>query len=59
MSSRRYAHISRLFAVAVSGLAAFGLTAPALAQTADPAPRWSLAIHGGAGTIERNRMTPA
>lgn len=23
------------------------------------APRWSLAIHGGAGTIERDRITPA
>lgn len=26
--------------------------------TAQPAPRWSLAIHGGAGTLERKDMTP-
>lgn len=59
MSSRRYAHIRRALAAAITGLAVFGLSTPVLAQTADSAPRWSLAIHGGAGTIERDRMTPA
>ena len=51
----------RLIAIA-SGLAAFWLSAAA-SNAAEPpaqtAPRWSLAIHGGAGTIERDRMTPA
>lgn len=34
--------------------------AAAVAQTADRAgpPRWSIAIHGGAGTLERKDMTP-
>lgn len=33
---------------------------PALAQTgAQEAPRWSLAIHGGAGVIERDSLSPA
>ncbi|MEO1647846.1 MAG: isoaspartyl peptidase/L-asparaginase [Pseudomonadota bacterium] len=32
---------------------------PALAQAAsDEAPRWSIAIHGGAGTMARDKMTP-
>jgi len=44
---------------AVLGLAVTAAGLPALAQTAAPAPTWSLAIHGGAGTIERDRMTPA
>ncbi len=59
MSSRRYAHIRRALAAAAAGLAVFGLSTPVLARTDDAAPRWSLAIHGGAGTIERDRMTPA
>ena len=57
--SRARAHISRPFVAALAGPAVFGLSNPAVAQTADAAPRWSLAIHGGAGTIERDRMTPA
>ncbi|WP_373997427.1 isoaspartyl peptidase/L-asparaginase family protein [Brevundimonas intermedia] len=32
--------------------------APATAQTPTDAPRWSLAIHGGAGVIERAGLTP-
>jgi beta-aspartyl-peptidase (threonine type) len=32
--------------------------APATAQTPTDAPRWSLAIHGGAGVIERASLTP-
>ena len=39
----------------------FALTTAAQAQdapTAADAPTWSLAIHGGAGTIERDRITP-
>ena len=31
------------------------LATPAMAKEA---PRWSLAIHGGAGTLERKDMTP-
>ncbi|MBU1273038.1 MAG: isoaspartyl peptidase/L-asparaginase [Alphaproteobacteria bacterium] len=55
MSSRRYAHFPHaLFVV----FAVFGLSNPVLAQT-PAAPSWSLAIHGGAGTIERDHMTPA
>ncbi|MET0246190.1 MAG: isoaspartyl peptidase/L-asparaginase [Sphingomonas sp.] len=27
-------------------------------MSVDPAPRWSLTIHGGAGIIERDRLTP-
>jgi L-asparaginase / beta-aspartyl-peptidase len=34
------------------------LFAPALAQQAPPQPRWSLAIHGGAGTLDPEQMTP-
>ncbi len=40
------------------GLLIFGallMTAPAAAQTT---PHWSLVIHGGAGVLERDRMTP-
>lgn len=36
-------------------LAALFLTMPAAAQDA---PEWTLVIHGGAGTIERDRITP-
>ncbi|MBX7536048.1 isoaspartyl peptidase/L-asparaginase [Qipengyuania sp. GH1] len=36
-------------------LAITGFAAPSFAQ--DEAPRWSLAIHGGAGTIARENMT--
>jgi len=32
------------------------MTQPALAET--PAPKWSLAIHGGAGTLDPKQMTP-
>jgi beta-aspartyl-peptidase (threonine type) len=59
MLSRRYAHIRSALVAAPVLLAVSGLFAPALARTAAPAPGWSLAIHGGAGTIERDRMTPA
>jgi beta-aspartyl-peptidase (threonine type) len=42
--------------------AAFALAlmaTPAVAQTAQPeAPRWSFAIHGGAGVIERDSLSP-
>ncbi|MBY8336453.1 isoaspartyl peptidase/L-asparaginase [Alteriqipengyuania sp. NZ-12B] len=46
-------------AIIALALASF-LTAPALAQEDyEPGePRWSFAIHGGAGTIERANMTP-
>lgn len=59
MLSRARAYISRPVVAALAGLAVFGLCAPTHAQTPEAAPRWSLAIHGGAGTIERDRMTPA
>lgn len=42
-------------------LAACSLLAPAAAQTDAPqesAQRWSIAIHGGAGTMDRAKMTP-
>lgn len=42
----------------IAGLMLIGLSAAMLAQAPDAAPTWSLAIHGGAGTIERSRMTP-
>jgi beta-aspartyl-peptidase (threonine type) len=32
--------------------------AAALAEDAAPPPKWSLAIHGGAGTLDRAQMTP-
>ena len=38
-------------------LAALLLPASAFAKE-NPVPDWSLAIHGGAGTLERSRMTP-
>lgn len=42
------------------GIVALAWTAPGGAQTADrPAqPRWTLVVHGGAGVIERGRMSP-
>jgi beta-aspartyl-peptidase (threonine type) len=44
--------IPAVFAVAL-------MASPAFAQTAEPeAPRWSFAIHGGAGVIERDSLSP-
>ncbi|MEM6828410.1 MAG: isoaspartyl peptidase/L-asparaginase [Pseudomonadota bacterium] len=44
---------------AVLALAFTVASQPALAQAAsDEAPRWSIAIHGGAGTMARDKMTP-
>jgi beta-aspartyl-peptidase (threonine type) len=40
-------------------LGAWAMASSAAAQEAPPTPRWSLAIHGGAGVIERDRLTPA
>lgn len=34
------------------------IPAPAFAQTTEAAPRWSFAIHGGAGVIERASLSP-
>ncbi|MEL7688494.1 isoaspartyl peptidase/L-asparaginase [Citromicrobium bathyomarinum] len=39
-------------------LVATMIAAPAMAQDGAGEPRWSFAIHGGAGTIERASMTP-
>ncbi len=48
---------SAIVGFCLSGL----LAAPAFAQEADPdesEQRWSIAIHGGAGTLDPDRMTP-
>ncbi len=39
-------------------LAALALVALGACATPTPAPRWSIAVHGGAGVIERADMTP-
>ena len=44
--------MKKLLALAALAL----MTQPALAET--PAPKWSLAIHGGAGTLDPAQMTP-
>ncbi|MEM1196397.1 MAG: isoaspartyl peptidase/L-asparaginase [Pseudomonadota bacterium] len=53
---------NRLFCAALSAAlaASFALTAqPALADGHEEAkPKWSIAIHGGAGTMARDKMTP-
>lgn len=41
----------------ILGLSALALAACATPQ-AQPAPRWSLVVHGGAGVIERASLTP-
>lgn len=45
---------------AAAGPDASGAPAPALgpAPVVDAAPGWTLVIHGGAGTLERDRITP-
>lgn len=43
---------------AYSGLIALFALCFSSAQAQDAAPRWSLAIHGGAGVIERASLTP-
>ncbi|GLK47453.1 isoaspartyl peptidase/L-asparaginase [Brevundimonas intermedia] len=47
----------RAILAALAALTALA-AAPATAQTPTDAPRWSLAIHGGAGVIERAGLTP-
>lgn len=51
--------MNRLMKSALCALAFFfgATSAPVLARAQD-APRWSLAIHGGAGVIERDSLTP-
>ncbi|WP_292023072.1 MULTISPECIES: isoaspartyl peptidase/L-asparaginase family protein [unclassified Brevundimonas] len=44
--------------IACSGLIALFALCFSTAQAQDAAPRWSLAIHGGAGVIERSSLTP-
>lgn len=45
--------------MALSALLLSGLSGAAMAEDAvGKAPRWSLAIHGGAGVIDRKTMTP-
>ncbi|WP_435418610.1 isoaspartyl peptidase/L-asparaginase [Parerythrobacter aurantius] len=46
--------------IIAAGLIGLALSVAASAQEETPAmePRWSFAIHGGAGTIERANMTP-
>ncbi|TNE58436.1 MAG: isoaspartyl peptidase/L-asparaginase, partial [Sphingomonadales bacterium] len=41
--------------LALAALAISFMTAPASAQDQ---PQWSIAIHGGAGTLARDKMTP-
>ena len=50
---------SRIAASLTAFLALCVLSPPLVAQDASaPEPRWSLAIHGGAGTLTRDAMTP-
>lgn len=49
--------MTRTALTALTALCFFASAAAAHAQTRD-APRWSLAIHGGAGVIERAGLTP-
>ena len=44
--------------IVCSGLIALFALCFSTAQAQDAAPRWSLAIHGGAGVIERSSLTP-
>ncbi|WP_343344947.1 isoaspartyl peptidase/L-asparaginase [Sphingomicrobium sp. XHP0239] len=46
------------FALALAALIALPATAPSTARAQEAEPRWSLVIHGGAGTIRRESMTP-
>ncbi len=53
--------MTRISLVSLVACAVLGLgTTDALAQTpaTDAAPRWSFAIHGGAGVIERANLSP-
>jgi beta-aspartyl-peptidase (threonine type) len=48
-----------LFRCALAAL--FALSVPVAAQedaAPSPTPKWSIAIHGGAGTLDRDKMTP-
>ena len=45
------------FVAQIAALSLLGASAAA-AQPVGEAPRWSLAIHGGAGVIERTSLTP-
>ena len=48
-----------MFKTLVAVVAAMSLGSAALAQSDEAdAPRWSIAIHGGAGTINRDKITP-
>lgn len=50
---------THLWASVLALAVSWALTAPlAVAQTAPSAPRWSFAIHGGAGVIERDSLSP-
>ncbi|MCQ3965758.1 isoaspartyl peptidase/L-asparaginase, partial [Klebsiella pneumoniae] len=44
--------------VALAAALSLMAASAAAAQPAGDAPRWSLAIHGGAGVIERSSLTP-
>lgn len=46
------------FTPVARALAAFSLLIAMPATAQEAAPRWSIAIHGGAGTIARENMTP-
>jgi beta-aspartyl-peptidase (threonine type) len=42
----------------IAAIALALMSQPVLAEDAPPAPKWSLAIHGGAGTLDPKDMTP-
>ncbi len=49
--------IRHLIAPLLASIGAFAMTIPATAQP-QQRPEWTLVIHGGAGVIERDRITP-
>ena len=56
-SFRRMRYFTLLVSLVILPLAALSAV-PALAENAGDRPSWSIAIHGGAGTMDRERMTP-
>lgn len=48
----------RIIATTIACLAAIAAASPLHAEEPVPPAKWSIAIHGGAGTLTRERMTP-
>jgi beta-aspartyl-peptidase (threonine type) len=44
--------------IKLTACAVFCLSAPSWAERAEDVPEWAIVVHGGAGIIERDRMTP-